>query len=195
MTIKVWYKVDDTSSSKVQVEDDANVDDLKEAVKKKCGDCLPWVVDELRVFTAGGNCELQPDNPVLTDTTSPTPLVVVTPQPASSRVETIPKHYVPVLLSLAVNLMKRGWKRISSESTKSESSTARSHLVFHYGLRDRETCQILGTNTSHVKNAHIWPHNNSEALVLVDLQPLDVNDSRNVLRLHEDIEYYLDRFV
>ena len=194
MTIKVWYKLDDASSSKVQVEDGADVDDLKEAVKKKWGDRLPWAVDELKVFHAGGTSELQPDAPVPTDTTCPEPLVVVTPNPASSRVETIPEHYVPVLLSLAVSLIKSGWEKISSERTKSESSTARNNSVSHYGLSSRTTCQILGTNTDHVKNAHIWPHNNSEALVLVDLQPSDIDDPRNVLRLHEDIEYYLDRF-
>jgi len=96
--------------------------------------------------------------------------------------------------SLAVSLMKSGWEKISSERTKSESSIARKNSVSHYGLRSRRTCQILGTNTAHVKNAHIWPHNNSEAMVLVDLQPSDIDDPRNILRLHEDIEYYLDRF-
>lgn len=194
MTIKVWYKVDDASPSKVKVEDDADVDDLKEAIKKKWGDRLPWAVDELKVFTADGTSELQPDASVPTDTTCPKPLVVVTPQPASARVERIPEHYVPVLLSLAVGSMKRGWEKISSERTKSESSIARNNSVSHYGLGSRRTCQILGANTGHVKNAHIWPHNNSEALVLVDLQPADIDDPRNVLRLHEDIEYYLDRF-
>ena len=101
---------------------------------------------------------------------------------------------VPVLLTLAVSTMKSGWEKISSERTKSESSTARNNSVSYYGLNSRRTCQILGPNTAHVKNAHIWPHNNSQGLVLVDLQPSDIDDPRNVLRLHEDIEYYLDRF-
>lgn len=101
---------------------------------------------------------------------------------------------VPVLLTLAINSIKSGWEKISSESTKSESSMARDNSVSYYGLHNRETCQILGRNTAHVHNAHIWPHNNSEALVLVDLQPSDIHDPRNVLRLHEDIGYYLDRF-
>ena len=111
-------------------------------------------------------------------------------QQQSSTVGTIPEHYVPVLLSLAVSLMKSGWEKISSEHTKSESSIARNNSVSHYGLGSRRTCQILGTtqNTAHVKNAHIWPHDNSEALVLVDLQPSDIDDPRNILRLHEDIE-------
>jgi hypothetical protein len=115
-------------------------------------------------------------------------------QQISTGVETIPEHMVPVLLRLAVSSMKSGWEKISSERTKSESSTARNNSVSYYGLHSRRTCQILGTPTAHVQNAHIWPHNNSEALVLVDLQPSDIDDARNVLRLHEDIEYYLDRF-
>ena len=116
-------------------------------------------------------------------------------RPQSSTVgRTIPEHYVPVLLSLAVTSMKSGWENISSECTKSESSITRNNSVSHYGLRSQRTCQILGTNTAHVKNVHMWPHNNSEAMVLVDLQPSDINDPRNILRLHKDIEYYLDRF-
>mmetsp|Transcript_5381 Transcript_5381/g.8259 ORF Transcript_5381/g.8259 Transcript_5381/m.8259 type:complete len:154 (-) Transcript_5381:1406-1867(-) len=45
-----------------------------------------------------------------------------------------------------------------------------------------------------MQNTHIWPHNKRDTLVLVDLQPSDIDDPRNALRLHEDIEYYLDRF-
>lgn len=101
---------------------------------------------------------------------------------------------VPVLLTLAMSTMKSGWEKISSERTKSESSTARVKSVEYYGLGGKRTCQILGRNTNHVKNAHIWPHNNSQGLVLVDLQPSDIDDPRNLLRLHEEIEYYLDRF-
>ena len=100
---------------------------------------------------------------------------------SSTGVETIPEHMVPVLLTLAVNSMKSGWEKISSECTKSESSTARNNSVSHYGLQSERTCQILGRNTAHVQNAHIWPHNNSPGLVLVELQP-------------SDIAYYLDRF-
>ena len=58
----------------------------------------------------------------------------------------------------------------------------------------QRTCQILGPNMAHAKNAHMWPHNNMQSLVLVDLRPSDIDDPRNVLRLPEDIEYYLDRF-
>ena len=94
---------------------------------------------------------------------------------------TIPKHYVPVLLSLAVSSIKSGWKKISSECTKSESSTARNNSVSFYGLWSQQTCQILGTNVGRMWNAHMWPHNNSEALVLVDLQSSDIDDPRNVL--------------
>ena len=108
---------------------------------------------------------------------------------------TIPEHFVlPVLLTLAVSTMKSGWEKISSEHTNSESSTARIDSMSFYGLKGRKTCQILGPNTTHVQNAHIWPHKNREGLVLVDLQPSDIDDPKNVLRLHDDIEYYFDCF-
>jgi len=112
----------------------------------------------------------------------------------ASNFQSIPEHMVPVLLNLAVSTMKSGWDKISSESTKSESSIARINSVSHYGLPSRKTCQILGTNTAHVKNAHIWPHNNRDAMILVELKPSDIDDPRNILRLHENIAYYLDRF-
>ena len=195
----VWYKLDGASPSRVEVQDGAIVDDLKRAIKTVWGDNLPCASPQLKVFAAGADpnsstSELQAYDPIPVNTTGPNPLVVVTPQPASSTAETIPEHMVPVLLTLAVSSMKSGWERISSERTKSESSTARNNSVSYYGLHSRRTCQILGRNTAHVQNAHIWPHNNMQSLVLVDLQPSDIDDPRNVLRLHEDIEYYLDRF-
>jgi len=116
---------------------------------------------------------------------------VVTPQPATS---TVPEHMVPVLLTHAVNSMKIGWEKMSSGHTKSESSEVRNNSVAFYGLRDRKTCQILGPDTAHVQNAHIWPHNNAHGLVLADLQPSQIDHPKNVLRLHADIEHYLDRF-
>lgn len=76
-------------------------------------------------------------------------------QLSSTTAETIPKHMVPLLLSLAVKSMKSGWERISSERAKSESSAARNNSAAYYGLHGRRTCQILGRNTAHVHNAHI----------------------------------------
>lgn len=51
--MKVWYKLDDNAPSRVAVEDDAIVDDLKKAIKKKWGDRLPCAAPELVVYAAG----------------------------------------------------------------------------------------------------------------------------------------------
>jgi hypothetical protein len=57
-------------------------------------------------------------------------------------------------------------------------------------------CQVLGPGgTNHVKNAHIWPHNNRENLPLIDLDATDIDNPKNVLRLHSDIEHKFDRFL
>ena len=48
--------------------------------------------------------------------------------------KTLPQNYVPALLSVAVSLMKSGWERISSDHTKSESSTTRNIAVTYDGL-------------------------------------------------------------
>ena len=63
--------------------------------------------------------------------------------PASSTVETIPEHMVPVLLTLAVSTMKSGWEKISPESTKSESSMARENSVAFYGLHAGQLARFL----------------------------------------------------
>ena len=163
----VWYKLDGASPSRVEVQDGAIVDDLKRAIKTVWGDNLPCASPQLKVFAAGADpnsstSELQAYDPIPVNTTGPNPLVVVTPQPASSTAERIPEHMVPVLLTLAVSSMKSGWERISSERTKSESSTARNNSVSYYGLHSRKTCQILGRNTAHVQNAHIWPYSSEQ---------------------------------
>jgi hypothetical protein len=46
-----------------------------------------------------------------------------------------------------------------------------------------------------VKNAHIWPHNNKDNLPLIDLVATDIDNPKNVLRLHSDIEHKFDRFL
>ena len=201
--VKVWYSLkDQPTPSKVEVDEGADIDDLKKAIKtERTNDLSSVDAARLSVFAAGADTEsdvpLDPWERIPTGTSGKKALIVVVRTRSgrsTSSVETIPEHMVPVLLTLAVSTMKSGWEKTSSERTKSESSTARNNSVSYYGLQSRKTCQILGPNTAHVKNAHIWPHNNSQWLVLVDLQPSDIDDPRNVLRLHEDIEYYLDRF-
>jgi hypothetical protein len=91
---------------------------------------------------------------------------------------------------MAVNGMN-GWKATSTHRTVSDSASLCTRVVKHYSLK-KDTCQILGSRTKHVINAHIWPVSNSQNIVLVGLDVADVNSARNVLRLHHDIERAFD---
>jgi hypothetical protein len=103
----------------------------------------------------------------------------------------LPSHFTPVLLALAVSNMD-GWDRITAERTVSDSSTVRNAAVVYYRLASKKHCQILGENTEHVLNAHIWPDHNKSNLVLVDLKPTDIDEPKNILRLHRGIERFFD---
>jgi hypothetical protein len=107
----------------------------------------------------------------------------------------IPDHFAPILLNLAMKNMEIGWEKISKNRTSVESTTAKTNSINFYGLESRKHCQVLGPGTKHVKNAHIWPHNNMENLPLIDLVATDIDDPKNVLRLHSDIEHKFDRFL
>ena len=106
----------------------------------------------------------------------------------------IPDHFSPILLDLALRNMEMGWENISQSRTSHESKTVRDSAVRFYGLLGENHCQVLGNGTKHVTNAHIWPHNNRENLPLVDLKETDIDNPKNILRLHGDIEYNFDRF-
>ena len=112
---------------------------------------------------------------------------------AAAPVPALPDHYASVLLDMAVRNMEIGWEKISENRTTHESQTVRDEAIRFYGLHSKNTCQILGTGTKHVQNAHIWPYNNKENLVLCDLYETDIDNPKNVLRLHQDIEYHFDR--
>ena len=85
-----------------------------------------------------------------------------------------------------------GWDKTTSQRTKSESSEVRNATVKFYGLSSRRHCQILGENTEHVVDAHIWPRHNRDNLVLVELEATDIDDPKNILRLHKNIEGFFD---
>jgi hypothetical protein len=85
-----------------------------------------------------------------------------------------------------------GWDRITDERAVSDSTAVRNDAVEYYGLASGKHCQILGKNTKHVMNAHIWPDHNKSNLVLVDLKPTDIDEPKNILRLYSDIERYFD---
>lgn len=185
--VYVWYNLDGAFLGRVMVEDndDAILDSLKDAIKTKWGDRLPATAPKLKVVAVDSTSELQAYNPMPTDMMGQKPLIVVAPP---QRPQTI------LLLNLAMEGMEDGWARISSERTSGESRKAQTGCVYFYGLTGKENCQMLGPGTKHVRNAHIWPHNNRGNLLLVDLEKTDIDNPKNVLRLHSDIEHKLDRF-
>jgi hypothetical protein len=107
----------------------------------------------------------------------------------------IPDHFVPILLNLAMQNMQIGWEKISENKTSVDSTTAKQNSIDYYGLANKRHCQVLGSGTKHVKNAHLWPHNNMANLSLIDLDATDIDNPKNVLRLHSDIEHNFDRLL
>lgn len=96
-----------------------------------------------------------------------------------------------VLLNMArVNL--DGWDKTSEQRTKVQSETTKSNVLAYYGIRRNNFCQILGGSTKHVVNAHIWPVSNKNNMMLIGLDASQIDDPRNVLRLHSDLERYFD---
>ena len=84
--MKVWYKLDDKEPDKVRVETDADVADLKKAIKAECPNKLKDVdALELKVFAAGADPNkddhLPPGKKVedLDPTTDENPLIVTAP--------------------------------------------------------------------------------------------------------------------
>jgi hypothetical protein len=90
--------------------------------------------------------------------------------------------------------MEIGWDNISEKGTKLDSTIAKRNSITFYGLENEQHCQVLGPDTKYVRTAHLWPHNNMENLPLVDLVATDIDNPKNVLRLHSDIENKFDRF-
>lgn len=111
----------------------------------------------------------------------------------------IPEHISPdnmlQLIPLAVRLASRnanGWQRMESHRDESDSTEVSNPTLSYYSL-PRRHCQILGPATPHVVNAHIWPHHNRGNLDLMDLQESDIDNPKNILRLHKTIEQNFDQ--
>lgn len=96
---------------------------------------------------------------------------------------------------MAVRLASRiinGWQKMGSHRDESDSTEVRNPTLGYYGLT-RRCCQILGPNTRHLVNAHIWPHHNRGNLDLMELQESDIDNPKNILRLHKTIEQHFDQ--
>ena len=84
------------------------------------------------------------------------------------------------------------WGRTRTARTQDDSSTVAGIAITHYGLEKKADCQLLGPDTKHVINLHIWPEWAVNELPLFDL-PLDaINDPRNILRVHKKVERAFD---
>ena len=100
-------------------------------------------------------------------------------------------RFMPTLMAMAsANL--DAWDRTSEQRTKIESDTVRQSVMDYYGIRSKQYCQILKARTKNVVNAHIWPKGSKSNLVLLGLNPADIDDPQNVLRLHKDLERCYD---
>jgi hypothetical protein len=154
--IKVWYKVDNGEPSEFEVKDNADVDDLKRAVKRECPNILSGV-DAISLNISLKRAHMMdPAEPVPVGTTSKTPLVVVPQLPPPHNVTGIPERFVSILLTMAMKNMEIGWERMSSECTTIVDSTqARKASTEFYGLDSEKHCQILGTNTKRVQNVRL----------------------------------------
>ena len=82
-----------------------------------------------------------------------------------------------------------------SHFPKDDSEAVKAASIAFYELTDEKYCQVLGAvdpNHVSVVNAHIWPRHAVADLPLLDLEPSDIHNARNVLRLQKDIERAFD---
>lgn len=93
--MEVWYQlcvgdVPHGQPSKERLEDNADIADLKQAVKKEWGVHLPCATPMLKMFAAGADPNndehLDPGDSVPEGTTSKNPLVVVAPPPLQQQI-------------------------------------------------------------------------------------------------------------
>ena len=82
-----------------------------------------------------------------------------------------------------------------SHDSKEDSEETKEQSIAFYGLGNKSFCQVLGQQPEQIKivNAHVWPRNGTSTLPVFGLQPDDVHNPRNVLRLHQCIERAFDR--
>jgi len=99
---------------------------------------------------------------------------------------------------LTMRLMD-GWEDIHSSKPASEdvrpaeeSKELKQTSTIYYGITNK-FCQVLGPQTPHVVSAHIWPKSKHHELPLFHLLSSDINNPRNLLRLHRDIEHAFDQ--
>jgi hypothetical protein len=88
------------------------------------------------------------------------------------------------------------WENIRSTSTEALKAITGSHLenLLHFYPICKKTCMVLGViQKADIICSHIWPaHTGGRGLESFNLRQEDVNNPRNFLRLHKDIERAFD---
>jgi hypothetical protein len=101
-------------------------------------------------------------------------------------------------LKCVMSIMLDPWEGIKSEITEAVQNATMANLPVistYYGIPQHHYCMVLGPGTTHcnIICAHIWPrHTYGRGLETFDLNPNDINEPRNFLRLHRTIENAFD---
>jgi len=102
-------------------------------------------------------------------------------------------------IGIVFNLLLDPWETIHTERTESRNQASELFLEqvsTYYGTVQKYYCMILGSNINRcdIICSHIWPkHTYGQGLETFELNASDVNNSRNFLRLHKDIEKAFDK--
>lgn len=105
--MRVWYKLNDFDVSKVQVADDADVDDLKLAIKEGAWHHELANVSHASMTVSGGGVEpfVKIRDVERLGRTGSDPFVVRVEMPPKNK---IPDHFAPLLLELAMKIWRLG---------------------------------------------------------------------------------------
>jgi len=99
------------------------------------------------------------------------------------------------MISAVSAMLLRPWDKISqsTQSSKQSNDERTEQVLEFYGIQ-RERCMVLGATRAPVITSHIWPkHTCGQGLTIFGLVREDVNNERNLLRLHHRIEHHFDR--
>jgi len=84
------------------------------------------------------------------------------------------------------------WERTSGSRSHAAAASLTPPVLHHYGLQGN-FCQVIGPTQASIITAHLWPnHTNGLGLNFFDLKQEDLENPRNFLRLHFQIEKAFD---
>lgn len=119
MTMEVWYKLNDHKVDAVDVPEGLKVRNLKHAIKAKWPELKDIAAARLEVFAADPNTcgtrEIQPYDPIPTNTTGQNPLVVVARQQQHENLQQAPQFPERIEAMVAEHL--RDWPKACDRPT------------------------------------------------------------------------------